>query len=128
MGETCSTIWAVLRLPCRPMRPVRQNWQFCAQPTCEEMHSVVRCGRLERGLRTGMITASTVPAAPSPCTRHIPLADGFILGYVVGVPASEVVLLQRSIMPLHLHLHEVQSAPGQRHSVLSLLSGMSHSI
>ena len=66
---TCSTICAVLRLPCRPMRPVKQNWQFCAQPTCEEMQSVVR-GRLELGLDTGMITASTVPAAPPPCSTH----------------------------------------------------------
>ena len=66
---TCSTICAVLRFPCRPMRPVKQNWQFCAQPTCEEMQSVVR-GRLELGLDTGMITASTVPAAPSPCSTR----------------------------------------------------------
>ena len=52
------------------MRPVRQNWQFCAQPTCEDMHSVVRCGRLELGRCTGIITASIVPAAPSPCTEQ----------------------------------------------------------
>lgn len=28
-STTWPTIWAVLRLPSKPMRPVAQNWQFC---------------------------------------------------------------------------------------------------
>lgn len=53
---------------------MKQNWQFCAQPTCDDTHSVVR-GREAPGLATGMITASTPAPAKSGAsctseTRH----------------------------------------------------------
>ena len=39
---TCSTIWPGVRLPYKPMRPVKQNWQFMAQPTWLDTQSVMR--------------------------------------------------------------------------------------
>ena len=67
--RACSTIWAVDRLARSPMRPVKQNWQFCAQPTCELTHSVVRARAPASRRSTGMITASTADWAPSPSCR-----------------------------------------------------------
>lgn len=55
---SCSMICAAVRLPRRPILPVWQNWQFIAQPSCEETHNVSRglepCSRM-----MGMRTAST---------------------------------------------------------------------
>mmetsp|Transcript_37399 Transcript_37399/g.62961 ORF Transcript_37399/g.62961 Transcript_37399/m.62961 type:complete len:205 (-) Transcript_37399:677-1291(-) len=57
-STTCSTICSVVRFPRSPMRPVKQNWQFIAQPTWLEMHTV------RRPLGAGIITASTIPPLP----------------------------------------------------------------
>src|ERR1700749_395488 len=39
---TWPAISPAVRLRCRPRRAVRQNWQFTAQPTCEETQMVAR--------------------------------------------------------------------------------------
>ena len=39
---TCSTICAAVRFFRSPIFAVKQNWQFIAQPSCEETHTVVR--------------------------------------------------------------------------------------
>ena len=53
----------------RPILPVKQNWQFMAQPTWDEMHRVVR-GRRPWLRTTGISTVSTSKPAPSPvCSR-----------------------------------------------------------
>jgi hypothetical protein len=49
--RTCSTISHAARLRARPSRPVAQNAQASAQPTCELTHTVTRPG-CSSGIRT----------------------------------------------------------------------------
>ena len=52
------TIWAAVRLPWNPCRPVMQKEQFILQPACEETQSVALS-------RSGIYTLSTSrPGAP----------------------------------------------------------------
>ncbi len=53
----------------RPMRPVKQNWQFIAQPTWDDTQTVTR-GRLPPRRRTGMSTVSTLAPAAGPAVRE----------------------------------------------------------
>ena len=56
--STCSTISQASRLRVKPRRPVSQNAQPSAQPTCDETHT------LQRGRSSGMRTASKTWPSP----------------------------------------------------------------
>ena len=55
--------------PIRPILPVRQNWQFIAQPTCEDTQMVIR-RRSPASLMTGISTVSMVRPAAGPSVRR----------------------------------------------------------
>ena len=61
--QTWPTISALLKLPAKPCLPVAQKLQSRAQPTWEEMHSVLRVASPASLRRSGMSTVSTCPAA-----------------------------------------------------------------
>ena len=67
--HACPTISARVRLPSKPCLPVAQKLQSRAQPTWDEMHSVLRLGAApESGRTSGISTVST--ALPCPVSRQ----------------------------------------------------------
>ena len=82
------------------MRPVKQNWQFIAQPTWDDTQTVTR-GRLPPRRSTGMSTVSTLAPAAGPAVSEntsfrVPSAAVWTRSSV-RPPSTETVSLTASL-------------------------------